>query len=88
MYCIFRGGHYVVERCHRTVYIPRQRGAFFGDNIRADEGKQSNPTVGMPWRILWAPRKHHGNLGGLGREARRQDEAGRGHRKALCRDDL
>lgn len=73
-----------MEKRHRTVYIPRHIGrAFFGDNIRVEGESAANPTVGMPWRILWAPRKRHGNLGGLGRESGRQDEAGRGHQESV-----
>ena len=59
-----------------------------GDNIQVEGESAANPTVGILWRLLWAPQKHHGNLGGLGREAGRQDEARRGHWNALCRDDL
>jgi len=37
-----------------------------GDNIQVEGESAANPTVGILWRLLWAPRKRHGTLEGGG----------------------
>ena len=46
MYCIFRGGHFVVERRHRTVNIPRHWKGHFLGTISEGKGEAKRPHCG------------------------------------------